>query len=749
MNISSILLLTLGYNFFPINGKERKGWAMTYLKEFQAQINSRNFSKFLQLWEEYCTSDEVDPEEFIALLKSVKISDFATSFGKLIETALPLWMTISDKEASYKVLRLLIDLQNTNSPQLAEITLDALTKKYGSQPQFNERLRLVGLRTKENFQGAITNYDLLSHMDKGKFVFHPGGWGTGEIIDISHVRQQVTIEFENVPGRKSLTFDNAFKALIPLNDDHFLVRRFAHPDALEKEAREDPVAIIKLLLSDLGPKSAPEIKDELVELVIPDKDWVKWWQGARAKLKKDPYIESPETLKDPFYLRKSEISQQDRLHAAIEDKVSVDEIISTVYDFLRDLSDTRKHQEVRDSLKQKLLAQLDNPELTPEQELQICMCLENHFNHVVEGRETKKLIQNLENVERAVNLIDIIALKKRALTLVKEWRSDWTPIFLNLMDSIKHSALRDYIIKELNQGSSKPKLEAFLAKLVKHPEKHPDFLVWYFQKIISKDQEDLPYGDKEGQGQFFEAYLVLLSIIESQSEFKDLTKKMYTLLSAKRYALVRAIMDGSDLEYVKEFLLLTSKCHTFTDHDRKILRSLAAVVHPSLDKTERKHAEKYANVIWTTEEAFLAIQDRVRHIGTVEVVENSREVEAARALGDLRENSEYKFAVERRSRLQGQLKMLSEQIKHARIITKDDINENEVSIGSVAEVTDSNGNKVTYTILGPWDANADENILSFQSKLAQAMLGYKKGESFEFRGEQFKITSLKSFLDKK
>ncbi len=40
-------------------------------------------------------------------------------------------------------------------------------------------------------------------------------------------------------------------------------------------------------------------------------------------------------------------------------------------------------------------------------------------------------------------------------------------------------------------------------------------------------------------------------------------------------------------------------------------------------------------------EGYQKIKERVQHIGTVETVENAREIEAARALGDLRENSEY------------------------------------------------------------------------------------------------------------
>src|SRR5436309_1076416 len=107
--------------------------AMSYLEEFQTQINNRDFSKFLQLWEEYSAGDSVEADEFIELLKSIKNSDFAKLFGQCIETALPLWQTITDTHQSYNVLKHLIDLQTTNTPILAEITLQALTNKYGKQ----------------------------------------------------------------------------------------------------------------------------------------------------------------------------------------------------------------------------------------------------------------------------------------------------------------------------------------------------------------------------------------------------------------------------------------------------------------------------------------------------------------------------------------------------------------------------------------------------------------------------------------
>jgi transcription elongation factor GreA-like protein len=188
---------------------------MSYLEEIKSQLNQRDFAKLLVLWEEYCSNDTVDVEEYIEILKTIKGTDLATPFGKYVEHGLLIWNLIENPEDSYKVLQLILDLQTTNTAALADIATDVLRKKFANDPDYNERIRLVGLRNRQHFQGAISNYELLAHMHKGNYVFHTGGWDAGEIVDVSPVREQLAVEFEFVAGRKHFTFANAFKTLVP------------------------------------------------------------------------------------------------------------------------------------------------------------------------------------------------------------------------------------------------------------------------------------------------------------------------------------------------------------------------------------------------------------------------------------------------------------------------------------------------------------------------------------------------------
>jgi transcription elongation GreA/GreB family factor len=56
------------------------------------------------------------------------------------------------------------------------------------------------------------------------------------------------------------------------------------------------------------------------------------------------------------------------------------------------------------------------------------------------------------------------------------------------------------------------------------------------------------------------------------------------------------------------------------------------------------------------------------------------------------------------------------------------------------------GTEQSVTILGPWDADPDKNILSLQSKVAQSLSGKKVGSQLEFLGEPVTITRIESYL---
>ncbi len=719
---------------------------MGYLKDFQTHIANHDYPSFLKLWEEYCSGDEVEAEEVCDILRAVKASDIAEPIGRHVERILPLWQKMPEDQMSHEVLKLIIDIETSNNEHLAELAYNYLKNRYSDQKYFNDKIRLIGLRGKEKFQGAISNYELLSHMDKGKYVFHTGGWGVGEIVDVSIVREQLTLEFDYVPGKKEMSFATAFKALVPIPDDHFLALRFGSPDLLEKKAKDSPVEVIRMLLRDLGAKTAAEIKDELCDLVIPAAEWTRWWQTARSKVKKDTMIETPEDIREPFRLRKSELTHEERLQKVLENKPDANTLIQMVYTFLRDFPETLKNNDFKATLISKMTEMLSYNEISHAQELQIHFFLQD-LNNAKDYPVIGELIKRFETIESIIDSIEVLSFKKRVLMESRKNRPDWKESFLDLLFKVDQAPLRDYILSELIAIKADDELKQKFQDLFTYPSKYPEAFMWYFQKL--QTQSSIPFSDKQGKIRFFEGLLILLSHIENNPEQREMVKKIHALLSGGRFAIVRQMMQSGSTEDAKEFILLASKSHSLSDHDQKIFYSLAEVAHPSLTKSRKKQdsfASQESQVIWTTHEGYLKLQQRIQQIATVETVENAKEIEIARSHGDLRENAEFKAALEKRDRLQSELKTLSEQLAKARVITKEDITIGEVGVGTIVESQNQKGQKITYTLLGPWDADPEKNILSFQSKLAQTIKGKTVGDKITVQGDELTITAIRSFL---
>lgn len=107
----------------------------------------------------------------------------------------------------------------------------------------------------------------------------------------------------------------------------------------------------------------------------------------------------------------------------------------------------------------------------------------------------------------------------------------------------------------------------------------------------------------------------------------------------------------------------------------------------------------------------------------------SEKIKVAREYGDLSENAEYDAAKLEQSMIEGEIKMMEEQLRTAQIISDDATSSKIVKLGSNVEVYDKEFDEtILYKIVGSSEVDIDKNYISNESPLAKALLGKKKGD---------------------
>lgn len=102
---------------------------------------------------------------------------------------------------------------------------------------------------------------------------------------------------------------------------------------------------------------------------------------------------------------------------------------------------------------------------------------------------------------------------------------------------------------------------------------------------------------------------------------------------------------------------------------------------------------------------------------------------AARDLGDLKENAEYHIAKEDQAHLETRILRLTQRLREAHVVEVPAGATDTVQFGSVVTVSDEeSGKEMTYTIVGPTEADMAAGKLSAESPVAQALLGARVGE---------------------
>ncbi len=124
----------------------------------------------------------------------------------------------------------------------------------------------------------------------------------------------------------------------------------------------------------------------------------------------------------------------------------------------------------------------------------------------------------------------------------------------------------------------------------------------------------------------------------------------------------------------------------------------------------------------------------------------AEEIARARAHGDLSENYEFKAAKEKRARLLASVNRLKVDLNRAEPIDPSRVDSSRVSVGCRVRLEDESGRTADYVLLGPWDSDPDQHVISYLAPFGQQLLGKKPNETVEFDGQVQTLTRISPAL---
>jgi transcription elongation factor GreA len=134
-------------------------------------------------------------------------------------------------------------------------------------------------------------------------------------------------------------------------------------------------------------------------------------------------------------------------------------------------------------------------------------------------------------------------------------------------------------------------------------------------------------------------------------------------------------------------------------------------------------------------------------------IELPREIKAALAMGDLKENAEYHAALERQAYVKARIGQLRSRLSELGSVNLAKIPRDRVSLGSRVELLDlDTDEEILYELVVPELAESGNGLISVASPIGRGLMGKKVGDEVVIRipsgTKQFEILDLSTVHDR-
>lgn len=674
---------------------------------------------------------------FVRPFQKLERAQAADRVATLAQTLLENGDAEADPAAALSVARSAL-FAAPKSEQMRLQVVDLYRKVHAETPGFSDALEASGLTGDRPARAALKLISVYLDIKPGDTFMGRTDDRAVETLEIDRANGILTLRRQDrtvtVPAAElAREYDR-------VDPSDFRVMRQLWPDKLSRIIESDPVALIVGVLYAHGElMDAEQLKDELVPRVIEAKNWTKWWTSARAQLKRAPNIRiegrSPVTIS----LLHEAVSMEQETASRFVTLKDPDHWLTTIEAYLRDKTAVgeKPSPELLKGFHDEIVAYITAiGEKRPAEALACALLIPRLADKGMPATESSQTLAK-KLLAEAADPVKLIRSQKqdlywaRALELLPDARpNDWLDVYAQLLPAAPASQLDTMAEALMKNGRSvdvQTLVDLARTKLLDYPE--AEYWLWKGPKLPAGLDIPTPVAQLR---HILDTWNALNRATGQQADkVKEFRAKMKAALSLRDYGFLRKATEqldaGAAITVRRQLERIDGVGDTLRSKALEILRD----VHPHL-----WHRRVASQAAWEDERFIFSTQLGIERklaeredIENVQMRDNARRIGEAAQLGDLSENSEYKFALEERDLLRARLARVNEDLSMSQAIDPLGVQADHVSIGTKVRFRNLESGKDKWmTFFGPFDTVVERGIYSYQAPMSQAVMGKKVGE---------------------
>jgi transcription elongation factor GreA len=713
-----------------------------YKKALHRYINKGLSTNVKEIWNKLIEFCPEDIDFFLHVQRKIGKQISEDKAAGLLLDLYRHYKSAEDWSTALDILKVVIDYDEKN-PSLRKEVVECYKGKYKEHSHLEDYIRLSNItQSYRAMHEAMADFEKHIAFDAGNFVFHRT-WNIGRIASIKG--DEIVIDFAKSRGHK-MTLKMAIDSLTSLSKDHIWVLKAVwSKDKLREKVKTDQAWALRTIIKSFDNRAdLKKIKAELVTSVLTASEWNSWSAKAREILKSDSLFGNATDDISTFIVRDRPLSYEEKVYNQFKAEKSFFARVQYLRDFLESgepdseffseilaffTGFVRSYQVVNETV---VAAYLLLKELTAK------------YAHL-KGVVSLGFAELFEEIDDPVSIYDGIKdaeLRRSFLQHIKNFVPEWPEVFIRIFPY----SLQGAMLETLLAAGHEDKLKRMVLDVVENYRDHREAFIW-----VVKNLKDAPWFAELGLS--FEKILITLvhildisyKEIESHrdtTENRKINKQVQTILFKDNT--LETFLVESRPETIERVYTLVSEVKDLDPAIKLTLKRKIMEKWPEFRFGGEEEKQVVSRGLMVTAEKYEEKQRILAEILDVEVPINQKEIAYALSLGDLRENAEYKAAKEKQDELNSKVAKLKNEIERAQLFDKSTVTPNKVSFGTVVTLSNElTGEPEAYTILGPWESDPSNNIISYLSPLGKKLLNHKAGEQLSFliheRKFQYKV----------